>query len=81
MLNTETLYYNGATQVKYFHNGTYHGAIAYHDFLIDGASAQMIYIQKILDEAARIDMPLDVAIIEFDWIDLNDIILYGKASD
>lgn len=80
-MDKNELYYNGATQVKYFNDGVYYGAIAYHDFLIDGSTAQIIPIKKILTATRAKDMSDDLAIVEFDWIDLNDIILYGKASD
>lgn len=74
------LYYNGPTQVKYFENGYYYGAIAYHDFLIIGATGEIVQIKEVLKRAADVGITdSDQVIIEFDWIDLNDIILYGKA--
>lgn len=79
MSKTE-LYYNGCTQVKYFNNGYYYGALAYHDFLIDGASGDIMQIKDVLAHAAEIGIiDPDQVIVEFDWVDLNDIILYGKA--
>ena len=74
------LYYNGPTQVKYFENGYYYGAIAYHDFLIIGATGETIQIKEILNRAANVGIiDPDVTIVEFDWVDLNETILYGKA--
>lgn len=80
-MSKNDLYYDGPTQVKYFKNGAYYGAIAYHDFLINGEDGNIIPIDKILKSAARNEMSADLAIVEFDWVSLNDIILYGKASD
>lgn len=79
MSNSNDLYYNGPTQLKYFDEGTYHGAIGYHDFLIDGDSASVIPISAVLERARQNGMPDDLAIVEFDWVSLDDIILYGKA--
>lgn len=76
MSNNE-LYYNGPTQLKFLRDGVYYGAIGYHDILITGDAE----VLKIKDVLAQTDAPADVVIVEFDWISLNDIILYGKASD
>lgn len=75
----EDLYYDGATQLKYFRHGTYHGGIGYHDFIIDGETAQTIPISKILKWGAREEIPEDIIIVELDWCSLNDKILYGNA--
>lgn len=77
LMSDNGLYYNGPTQVKFLQDGAYYGAIAYHDILITG-DAQVL---KIKDVLAKADAPADVVIVEFDWVNLNDIILYGKASD
>ena len=72
----QNLYYPDPMQVKYLHNETYLGGIAYHDFIIDGSGAGAIPIVSILRDSGA---PEDVTIVEFDWVDLNEMILYGKA--
>ena len=72
----QNLYYPDPMQVKYLYNGIYLGGIAYHDFIIDGSGAGAIPIETILRESGA---PEDVTIVEFDWVDLNEMILYGKA--
>ena len=74
-------YYDDPTQVKYFYDGTYPGAIAFRDILIDGNTGQVYELNELLKRICNTyDVDVDVAIIEFEWISLNDIILYGKAS-
>lgn len=78
-MSNNNLYYDNPMQVKYFKDGYYYGAIVYHDFLINGAG-EVFQIKEILKQAANTGMlDPDLVIVEFDWVDLNDIILYGKA--
>lgn len=73
----EELYYAHPVQVRYwnteYHN--YFGGIAYHEFLIDATSGEACIIDKVLSTAANDGVSTDNAIIELDWLNLNNAIL------
>ncbi len=75
-------YYDNPTQVKYFYDGSYHGAIAFRDVLIDGRTGEVYELNELMKricETYQVDA--DFALIEYEWFDLDEVIIYGKASD
>lgn len=72
------LYYFHPVQVRYWDTGLqkYVGGIGYHDVIICGCCGKVCSIAKIIDEAAKYcKMDPDKAIIEMDWIDINQEII------
>ena len=72
------LYYEHPVQVKYWDNGlqNYIGGIAYHDFIICGCCGKACSVDAIIDEALKFSkIEPDKAIIELDWIDINQEII------
>ena len=51
------------------------GAIAFHNYLICGITGKMIPLAEIIEQASFQDINQDGAIIELDWISLNEAIL------
>lgn len=75
-------YYDNPTQVKYFYDGSYHGAIAFRDVLIDGRTGEVYELNELLKRICdTYQINADSALIEYDWYDLDEVIIYGKASD
>lgn len=75
-------YYDNPTQVKYFYDGSYHGAIAFRDVLIDGRTSEVYELNELLKRICdTYQINADSALIEYDWYDLDEVIIYGKASD
>ena len=73
-------YYDDPMQVKYFYDGHYHGAIVFRDILIDGRTGEVYEINELLKRICETyDVTVDTALIELEWIDMSDVILYGKA--
>lgn len=71
------LYYDHPIQVRYWDTGlrTYVGGIGFQDFIICGCCGKKCEIDEILAEAAEYDnLSPDEAIIEMDWIDIEEII-------
>lgn len=74
----DELYYAHPIQVRYWDTGLqkYVGGIGYHDVIICGCCGEACSIAEIIDEAARhCKMNPDKAIIEMDWIDINQEII------
>ena len=72
------LYYTAPTQVRYWSvvRGRYVGGIAYHDFIIDGVSGEIMLIEGIISAAQAVDnISFEEAIVELDWRDISDSIL------
>ncbi len=75
-------YYDNPTQVKYFYDGSYHGAIAFRDVLIDGRTGEVYELNELLKRICdTYQVNTDFALVEYDWYDLDEVIIYGKASD
>lgn len=77
----ENYYYDEPVQVKYFYDGEYHGAIAFRDVLIDGKTGQVYNISELLKRICETYM-IDVerAIMEYDWVNLSEVIIYGEVA-
>lgn len=76
-MNDSELYYAHPIQVRYWDTGRqeYIGGIGYHDVIICGCCGKACSISAIIDEANRYNqMDADVAIIEMDWLDINQAI-------
>ena len=76
--NETDLYYSHPVQVRYWDTGLkkYVGGIAYKDFIICGCCGKACSIADIIKEAITYDILLpDEAIIEMDWIDINQEII------
>lgn len=72
------LYYDHPVQIKYWDTvlQKYIGGIGYHDVVICGCCGKACSIAEIIDEAVKYyKMDPDKAIIEMDWIDINQTIL------
>lgn len=68
------LYYTAPTQVRYWNvvRGRYVGGIAYHDFVIDGVSGEVMLIEGIISAAQAVDkIDFENALIELAWIDIS----------
>lgn len=72
------LYYNVPTQVKFYEQGKYYGGIGYKDIIIDGHSGSVMSVEKVVQNAVDEGIEPDQAIIELDWISLNEDIIWGK---
>lgn len=74
-MNSE-LYYPDPMQVRYFDwiDNCFRGGIVYKDMLImyDGGTAT---INEVIEMAAQKNLTPDDAIIELEWLNLNDEIL------
>lgn len=73
------LYYGTPCQVKFVdcgdpNNITICGGIAYQDFVICGCCGAILPIQEIIDDAVAYGYHWDDAIIELDWIDIDEAI-------
>ena len=74
----DELYYFHPVWVKYWDAGLqrYIGGIGYHDIIICGCCGKACSIAEIIDEAAKYSkMDPDKAIVEMEWIDINQGIL------
>ena len=71
------LYYGTPCQVKYYDSAedSMCGGIAYQDFIICGSSGDIKRIEQVIQEAKQEGIFWDDAIIELDWIDLNNAII------
>ena len=72
------LYYSHPVQVRYWDTDLqkYVGGIGYHDVIICGFCGKACSIAEIIDEVAQhCGMGPDEAIIEMDWIDINQEII------
>lgn len=67
------LYYGTPCQIRFYEstNNTYHGGIAYHDFVICGCSGAVLLIEDIIKDAEKFSIHWDDAIIELEWIDIE----------
>lgn len=75
------LYYSHPVQIRFWEPCVkrYVGAIAYKDFVICGCCGSLIPIQDIIDTAKEFsNMNEDEAIVELDWIDINQEIVGGQ---
>ena len=73
------LYYGTPCQVKFWDCGdpdniTMYGGIAYHDEIICGCCGAILSIQEVIDDAAECGIHWDDAIIELEWIDIEEAI-------
>ena len=76
--NGTDLYYSHPVQVRYWDAGMkkFIGGVAYKDFIVCGCCGRTCSITDILWEAAKYDnLDVDHAIIEMDWIDINQEII------
>ena len=74
-------YYDDPTQVKYFYDGEYHGAIAFRDVLIDGRTGQVYNISELLQSIYKTyGIDAERAITEYDWVNLSEVIIYGEVA-
>lgn len=71
------LYYNAPTQVRYWEDSKYHGGICYHDFIIKGDTGEIDAIQNIINHAEKEGVFWDDAVVELDWVDIDEDILWG----
>lgn len=56
--------------------GRYVGGIAYHDFVIDGVSGEIMLIEGVISAAQAVDnISFEEVIVELDWCDISDSIL------
>lgn len=78
MYSYTPLYYSAPTQVRYWEEERYHGGIGYHDIIIKGGTGEVIAIQTIIDNAQKESVNWDEAIIELDWNDIDEEILWNK---
>lgn len=79
------LYYATPCQVRFIDlgdpsNPTMCGGIAYKDGIICGCCGAILSIQEIIDDAARAGIHFDDAIIELDWIDIEEAIRGDSIS-
>ena len=84
MSDSKGFYYycDNPTQVKYFYDGSYHVAIAFRDVLIDGRTGEVYELNELLKRICETyQVEVDFALIEYDWYDLDEVIIYGKASN
>lgn len=74
-------YYDNPVQVKYFYDGTYHGAVAFRDILIDGRTGEVYNINELLKSICK-TYSIDAAraIIELEWYSLDDVIVFGQSA-
>ena len=70
------LYYGTPCQVRFYDaaTGNYYGGIAYQDVIFCGCCGSIIPIKDVINNAFRVKMSADEAIVELEWIDLSDII-------
>ena len=73
------LYYGTPCQVKFWDCGDPNrpllsGGIAYHDEIICGCCGTVLSIQDIIDDAKECGIHWDDAIIELEWIDIEEAI-------
>lgn len=67
----ERYFYPGPTEVQYFWDGTWSKGIAYREVVIDLYSGKPRVIDLIYDDAEKMGIPKDAAIIEkCEWIDI-----------
>ena len=73
----EELYYAHPVQVRYWntYQERYVGAIAYQDYLICGITGRKIALTEIIEQASFKDISQDSAIIELDWVPIDEAIL------
>lgn len=74
----DNLYYSHPVQVRYWDTGLkkFVGGIAKSNYIICGCCGKVCAIAEILEEAAKHDnLHPDQAIIEMDWIDINEAII------
>ena len=74
----DELYYAHPIQVRYWDTSLqkYVSGIGYHDVIICGCCGKACFIAEIVDEAAKYcKMDPDKAIIEMDWVNINQAIL------
>ena len=71
-----SLYYETPVQVKFYTtDNEIRGGIAYHDFIICGCCGLIFPIQEIVDDAKKDGIHFDDAIVEMEWVDIEDGIL------
>ena len=70
------LYYGTPCQVRFYdaHDNMWRGGIALHDFVICGCCGVMLKIQDIIDDAEKYNIHWDEAIVELEWIDIEEAI-------
>lgn len=67
----ERYFYPGPTEVQYLHDGTWSKGIAYREVVIDLYSGQPRAIELIYDDAEKMGISKDMAIVEkCEWIDI-----------
>ena len=67
----EKYFYPGPTEVQYLYNGTWSKGIAYREVVIDLYSGRQRAVDLIYDDAEKMGIPKDAAIIEkCEWIDI-----------
>ena len=73
------LYYGTPCQVRFYDtaDGLWRGGIALRDFIICGCCVTMFSIKDVVDEANKDGFNQDYAIVELDWLDINNKII-GK---
>ncbi len=73
----EELYYSHPVQVRYWNTyyKRYMGAIAYHEFLIDGRCGEARLLSDIIKVAVECGKTADDAVIELDWVAIDTAIL------
>ena len=74
------LYYGTPCQVRFIdlgdpNNPTMCGGIAYKDEIICGCCGTVLSIQEIINDAEKAGVHFDDAIIELDWIDIDQEII------
>ncbi len=76
------LYYATPCQVRFYdaENGEFCGGIALQDFVISGMEGDIIPIEKIIRLAEEDGIHWDDAVVELEWVDIEELILSGKSS-
>ena len=73
------MYYGTPCQVRFYEpaDGMYHGAIAYHDYLICGCCGAVMKLDDVVAKAVRAGVHWDDAVVELDWVDISGAIQGG----
>ena len=76
------LYYGTPCQVRFYDGNnpddiTWHGGIAYQDYIICGCCGLVLPIQEVIDDAVVCGVHWDEAIVELEWVDISKDIIKG----
>lgn len=78
MNNTNRIYYECPTQVKFYDLATedYIGGIAFHEYIICGCCGGLLEIADVIDECTKMAPDITNPIISYEnnWVDISEYI-------